>query len=50
MRIEPDPVEFGDRPVLFGVCCLIGAALWLSSFKLIAAACGVAASLIGVDR
>lgn len=50
MRIEPDPVEFTMHPAVFCTCCLIGAALWLGSFKLMAAACGTIANFIGVAR
>ena len=50
MRLEPDPVEFAIHPVIFGGCCLAAATLWLSSFKLIAAACGAAAAMVGAGR
>ena len=50
MKFEPDPVDFSMHPALLGTCCLIGAALWLGSFKLMTAACGTIASFMGVAR
>ncbi|WP_157009810.1 hypothetical protein [Sphingobium sp. YBL2] len=50
MRIEPEPVEFAIHPAVFGTCCLISAAMWLGSFKLMAALCRAAASVMGVGQ
>jgi hypothetical protein len=50
MRFEPDPVRFTMHPAVWGACCLTGAALWLGSFKLMAAVCGLIASVTGVTQ